>query len=229
MSGRRPPYSPAGSMVNGYPPEAIEGRTEAIVMLDSPATDQKCVQYEEKVESAAPTGELANDSGAEAVLDQVEDLIEFEIADRAVGAFLVKSDAGKAIVWPGVGDVSYMDGWTKRENDAGDREHDERFLREGMIVRVRGVPGTLQQMMTEMTTEAEDLPEDLLKALQSRADLRELGCYWPSKNTKSSVEEEGAETDEGDEETGPVAHFVLAGVAFLLAATLMLCAYKRIL
>jgi hypothetical protein len=230
LSGRRPPYSPAGSTLpSGAWPEAIEGRSEAIVMLDSPATSRECVQYEEKIESAPLTGELADDEGRESTLSQVEDLLEFEIADRAVGAFLVASAAGKAIVWPGVGDVRYMDGWTKRENNAGDRESDERFLRAGMIVRVRGTPGTISQMMSEMVERAEDLPEDLLKALETRQDLSSLPCYWPRKGGKLWVEEEGAETDEGDEETGPIAHLVLAAVAFLLAGVLMFCAYKRIL
>lgn len=230
LSGRRPPYSPAGSMLpSGGWPEAIEGRTEAIVMLESPATDKDCVQYEEKVKASAPVGELADDKGNEAVGAQIEDLLDFEIADRAVGAFLVKSDAGKAIVWPGVGDVAYMDGWTDKENDSEDRDVYERILRANMIVRVRGVPGTISQMMNEMVEEAEDLPEDLLKALESRQDLSNLACYWPRKNSRFSVEEEGAELDEGDEETGPVAHFVLAGVAFLLAGVLMFCAFKRIL
>jgi len=229
MSGRRPPYSPAGSTADGAPPEAIEGRTEAIVMLDSPATDRKCVQYEEKVEASSPVGELADDGGKEAVMNQVEDLLDFKISGRAVGVFLVKSDAGKAIVWPGLGDVRYMDGWTKRKNDYGDRRSEERCLREGMIVRVRGVPGKLPQMMSEMTTEAEDLPGDLLKTLETRKDLADLACYWPRKDSPFSVEEEGAELDAGDEETGPIAHFILAGVAFLLAATLMFCAYRRIL
>src|SRR3569832_182523 len=188
LSGRRPPYSPAGSTLpSGGWPEATEGRTEAIVMLEAPATDKECVQYEEKVKASAPVGELSDDKGNEAVLEQVEDLIDFEIADRAVGAFVVKSDAGKAIVWPGVDDVSYMDGWTSKENDAEDRDVYERILRAGMIVRVRGVPGTISQMMSEMATEAEDLPEDLLKALESRADLSNLACYWPRKNSRFSV------------------------------------------
>jgi len=230
LSGRRPPYSPAGSTLDsGGWPEAIEGKTEAIVTLESPATNSECVQYEEKVKSSAPVGELANDDGQEAALSQVEDMMSFEIADRAVGVFLVASEAGKALVWPGIGDVGYEDGWTKRENAFEDRESEERILRAGMIVRVRGTPGPISQMMSEMIDEAEDLPEDLLKALQSRGDLSALACYWPRKGRHFSVEEEGAELDEGDEETGPVAHFVLAAVAFLLAGVLMFCAYKRIL
>jgi hypothetical protein len=230
MSGYRPPYSPAGtSLPSGGWPEAIEGRTEAIVMLESPTTDKECVQYEEKVEASAPVGELADANAKEAVLNQVEDMMDFEIADRAVGVFLVSSDKGKAIVWPGLGDVAYEDGWTKKENDYEDRESEERILRAGMIVRVRGVPGTISQMMSEMVDEAEDLPEDLLKALKTRGDLSSLACYWPRKNTHFSVEEEGAELDEGEDETGPFAHFVLAGVAFLLAGTLVFCAYRHIL
>jgi len=228
LSGRRPPYEPAGSTVGGSPPEAIEGRAEAIVVLNSPATDKACVQYEEKIKVSAPPGEMANAEGKETAGEVFEDFVGFEMADRAVGAFLVTSAAGKAIVWPGVEDVSYMDGWTTRKNDYGDRKVYERYLRAGVIVRVRGVPGKLPQMMSEMETEAEDLPSDLLRALESRADLASLPCYWPRKGRPFSVKEEGAELDAGDEETGPVAHFVLAGVAFLLAAALLYCAYGRL-
>lgn len=230
LAARRAPYMPPGSTLpSGAPPEAIEGRAEAIVMLESPATNSECVQYEERVEASAPPGELADDDGKEGVLAQVEDFVPFQIADRAVGVFLVAGETGKAIVWPGLGTVSYEDGWTKRKNDSGDRESDERILRAGTIVRVRGTAGLLSQMLTEMSTEAEDLPEDLLHALQTRADLAPLACYWPNKRASFSVEEEGAVLDEGEDEAGLGLNLIVAAVAFALSALLIFCAYRRIL
>lgn len=227
---RLPPYMPAGSTLrSGAPPEAIEGYTQAIVTMESPTTNSECILYEEKVEASVPPGDLHSDDDGK-LAEVIEETVEFEIVDRSVGVFLVASEARKALVWPGLGTVSYMDTWSSRENDSENRTSAERMLKAGTIVRVRGEPGMFSQMMEEMSQAADDLPEDLLHALQTRADLIQLPCYWPRKRGPAfSVEEEGAELDEGDEVAGPVAHYVMSGVAFALSGLLLFCAYPGIL
>lgn len=228
-ANRRPPYLPAGSTLrSGAPPEAIEGRAQAIVTMESPTTNSDCVLYEERVDASVPPGDLHSDDDGK-LEEFEEEVVDYEIVDRCVGVFLVASDAGKAIVWPALGTVSYMDSWTSRENDHQNRKSSERMLKAGTIVRVRGEPGMFSQMMEEMVPSAEELPEDLLHALQTRADLVSLPCYWPRKKTEFSVEEEGAELDEGDEVAGPTAHYVMSGVAFALSGMLLFCAYRGIL
>jgi hypothetical protein len=229
VANRRSPYMPAGSTSrSGAAPEAIEGYAQAIVTLESPTTNSECVLYEERVDASVPPGDLHSDDDGK-LAEVIEETVDFEIVDRSVGVFLLASEAGKALVWPGLGTVSYMDSWTSRENDSENRTSAERMLKAGVIVRVRGEPGMFSQMMEEMSQAADDLPEDLLHALQTRADLIQLPCYWPRKRGEFSVEEEGAELDEGDEVAGPVAHYVMSGVAFVLSGLLLFCAYRSIL
>lgn len=229
VANRRPPYMPAGSTLrSGAPPEAIEGRIEAIAEMESPTTNSDCVFYEERVDASVPPGDLHSDDDGK-LQEFEEEVVDYEIVDRTVGVFVVASEAGKAIVWPALGTVSYMDSWTSRENDRQNRKSSERMLKAGTIVRVRGEPGMFSQMLEEMEPAAEELPEDVFHALRSRPDLPSLPCYWPRKNTEFSVEEEGAELDEGDEVAGPVAHYVMSGVAFALSGMLLFCAYRGIL
>ena len=227
-ANRRPSPAPAGStMPSGAAPPLIEGRAEPIVMMEAPATNRECVQYSERVEASVPPGDLHSDDGGEAE-EIIEETVDQNIVNRAVGAFLVVSDAGQAIVWPALNDVRYVEGWTSRENDDENRTSYEKVLPKDTIVRVFGTPGMHSQMMEEMVERAEDLPDDLLRELQTRPDLPSLPCYWP-RGGEFWVEEEGAELDEGDDEAGLGLHLAFAAVASVLSAVLLACAYKGLL
>jgi hypothetical protein len=196
-------------------------------MLEAPATNRECVQYSERVDAAVPADDLHSDDDGKAQ-EAVEETVAQRIVDRAVGVFLVVSEAGQAIAWPGLGDVRYIEGWTSRENDDENRTSYEKVLPKDTIVRVFGRPGMHAQMMQDMIDRAEDLPEELLQALQTRPDLQSLPCYWP-RGGEFWVEEEGSELDAGDDEAGLGLHLAFAAVAAVLSVVLLACAYKRIL
>ena len=224
----RPDPMPAGSVLrNGAPPPLIEGRAEPIMMLEAPATNRECVQYTERVDASVPPGDLHSDDDGK-LEEFAEEVVDQEIVNRAVGVFLVVSEAGKAIVWPTLDDVSYVEGWSSRENDSENRTSSEKVLPKDTIVRVFGSPGMHSQMMEEMIERAEDLPEDLLHALQTRPDLQSLPCYWP-RGGEFWVEEEGAVLEEGEDEAGLGLHLTFAAVAAVLSVVLLTCSYKGLL
>lgn len=207
---------PGGDGLQSLAPRPHAGRTRAIVPLASPASGRECVYYRERDEFGDLTTRPDDAAEARRLVD------DDAFAQSDCGAFLVDSEAGTLLVWPTGGEVAFADGWS-----GGDRSGKtvyEKSLRVGTVVTVAGASGSFAEMMSEMSGAATSLPPDLLRALQTREDLRALRCFWGP----GTIVTEGAPS-EADETAAPWLDFVAAGTCMLLGTVLLYLSYTRFL
>ncbi len=154
----------------------VAGKASALIPAESPVTKTPCVYWCVRVVSGEVSGDL-DDGGASLDSDEKES-----------GVFLIDDGQGRALVWPD-GRIRFAAGW--HESLKGDGFHDvaERLVAEGATVSVVGRAGSFETMMTEMLPRALELTPDLLKALQTRPELRSLPCFWPRNQGEFLVAE----------------------------------------
>ncbi len=187
--------------------DAPTGRATPLTELFSPVTERPCACYRERMtpEVERPLSERSRPLYPDCLFDRVR------------GVFLVETASGRVLVWPGLNSVAFADGWTQRSR-SGENVLEEQVLAAGAQVVVRVAPGRYEEMMTAMASVAADQPLETLKALQTRADLRGLPCYWPGASELLIQEVSG---DPADEPAGP-GTFIVAGAAFIGLAALLL-------
>jgi len=187
-------------------PRPHMGPARAIAPLLSPGSGHECVYYAE----IDKTDELA------------EKPLSSDPAERECGAFLVDAEGGTLLVWPTGGEVTFSDGWSGR--DFPGKTVYEKYVSSGSVVTVAGGSGSFADMMSEMSGAAADLPPDLLRALQTREDLRALRCFWGHGTFVS----EGVPS-EADEIAAPWLDILAAGVCMLFGTVLLYLSYTHFL
>jgi hypothetical protein len=157
-------------------PVLVAGRASALLPTESPLTKTACVYWCLRVVSAEVTGDA--DGGR----------MSFETEKKESGLFLIDDGEGKALVWPD-GRIRFASGWHESLKGDDFRDMAERLVPEGAMVSVAGRAGSFERMMTEMSQRALELPPDMLKALQTKPELRGLPCFWPRKGDDFRVAE----------------------------------------
>jgi len=147
----------------------VSGRASALIPFPAPATGRPCVYWRRRVTSAEVSGSVEGGDGVASASSDEDD----------AGLFLIDDGQGRALVWPD-GRMSFAGGWHESLKGVdGFRDLAELVVLEGATVSVVGRAGSLERMFADMGERAAELPPDLLRALQTRADLRGLPCFWP--------------------------------------------------
>ncbi|MDE2489782.1 MAG: hypothetical protein KGM24_02980 [Elusimicrobia bacterium] len=199
------------------------GLARALVPTQGPASGRDCAYYQER-DAGAPLGGAF--SGGQ---DDPDAGGTFAAHDS--GVFLVEDAAGgRALVWPDPSAVGFVEGWSERPNsDGSPRVVSERALADGAPVELTGPAGSYAQMMAAMGAGAENLPPDVLRALQTRPDLRALPCYWPGPQGLTVREIPSGGPSWGDQPMSSTPQYLFAFGCFVLSALMIFAAVLRVL